>query len=375
VGGESSRLQADLHLHGRRGRNFEEAARNSPTLDFPLGRSYQQLGTAVTLREIPESGEVTVLCDRKATILSNSPTHGNMNAPGLGEAMNDSMRLTEAMVLNLNKSLEAYVQQITKDETTKSALSRLAPDQAALFNLLTAENFEVDGTPELNAFTTKLTESRDPMRSINMVRQDTRLWGGCITDKSLLQFLSSGYLAPDKNQEPDGMTSLRFVSHHERHRFEDKSNVATDNMRAMFGEKTFDEDSIKRYTKKQFFLPSRVEDWYIQLVTTARFIDLLTCEDGIASEAYRTAQYLYKQNEQTFRAAFQADKIMGVKVLHFLDRVFQEFATYLSRYAGQENPLRAASASLRGRQRSTVRMTLGPLRYGVKPTISLPPGL
>jgi hypothetical protein len=66
---------------------------------------------------------------------------------------------------------------------------------------------------------------------------------------------------------------------------------------------------------------------------------------------------------------------MGVKVLHFLDRVFQEFATYLSRFAGQENPLRAASASLRGRHRSTVIITLGSLRYGVKPTISLPPGL
>jgi hypothetical protein len=160
------------------------------------------------------------------------------------------------MVLNLNKSSEAYVRQITKDETTKSALSRLVPDQAALFNLLTAENFEIEGAPELNAFTTKLTESQDPMRSINMVRQETRLWGGCITDKSLLQFLSSGYLAPDMNQEPDGMMSLGFMPHHERHRFEDKSNVATYNMRAMFGEKTFDEDSIKRYTKKQFFLPN-----------------------------------------------------------------------------------------------------------------------
>jgi hypothetical protein len=120
---------------------------------------------------------------------------------------------------------------------------------------------------------------------------------------------------------------------------------------------------------------SRVEDWNIQLVATARFLELLTCEDGIASEAYRTAQDLYKQNEQTFRAAFQADKLMGVKVPHFLDRVFQEFATDLSRHAGQENPLRAASTSLRGCQRNTVIMTLGSLRYGVKPTISLPPGL
>jgi hypothetical protein len=110
-------------------------------------------------------------------------------------------------------------------------------------------------------------------------------------------------------------------------------------------------------------------------VATARFIDLLTCEDGIASEAYQTAQDIYAQNEQTSRAVFKADKLMGVKVLHFLDRVFEEFATDLSRYVGQENPLRAASASLKGCQRSTVMMTLGSLRYGAKPTISLPPGL
>ena len=79
------------------------------------------------------------------------------------------------MVLNLTKSLAAYVQQIAKDDSTKSALSRLAPDQAALFNLLTAEDFNVDGTPELKELTIKLTKSRDPMRSINMVRQETRL--------------------------------------------------------------------------------------------------------------------------------------------------------------------------------------------------------
>jgi hypothetical protein len=70
------------------------------------------------------------------------------------------------MILNLTKLSEAYVRQITKDESSKSALSHLAPDQAALFNLLASENFDV-----LNEFTTKLTESRDPiMRSIkNMV--------------------------------------------------------------------------------------------------------------------------------------------------------------------------------------------------------------
>jgi hypothetical protein len=257
-----------------------------------LWAAAKQLGTPVTLQEIPESGVITSLCDRKALALEagarTGPTSSGSSGiigPTAEASMLESQRLTTAMVVNLNKSSEAYVRQITKDESTKSALSRLAPDQAALFHLLTAENFETDGTPELNSFTA-ITESRDPMRSINMVRQETRRWGGSICDKSLLQFLSSGYLAPDMNQEPDGLTSLGFVPHHERHKFEDKNNVATENMQAMFGENTFDEDSIKRYTKKQFFVPSRIEDWSIQLFSTAKFLDLLTCEDGIAAEAY-----------------------------------------------------------------------------------------
>ena len=121
------------------------------------------------------------------------------------------------MILNLTKLSKAYVRQITKDDSTKSALSCLALNQAVLFNLLTADDFNVDGTPDLNAFTTKLTKSRDAMRSINMVRQESRLWGGSISNKSLLQFLSLGYLAPDINQEPNRMTCLGFAPHHERH--------------------------------------------------------------------------------------------------------------------------------------------------------------
>jgi hypothetical protein len=57
------------------------------------------------------------------------------------------------MVLNLNKVSDAYIRQITKDDSMKSALSRLAPNhQASLLNLLTSENFEVDGTPDLHTF-------------------------------------------------------------------------------------------------------------------------------------------------------------------------------------------------------------------------------
>jgi hypothetical protein len=98
-----------ISLYTEEGDEISEKLQGIYQLLTFLWAEAKQFGTPVTLRETPESGEVTALCDRKAAILSNSSTHGNMNAPGLGEAMNDSKCLTEAMVLNLNKSSEAYV--------------------------------------------------------------------------------------------------------------------------------------------------------------------------------------------------------------------------------------------------------------------------
>jgi hypothetical protein len=113
-----------------------------------------------------------------------------------GAALLKSQKLTDAMMANLNKLSEAHVLQINKDDSTKSALSRLGPDQASLFlHLLTANSFEmVDGVPELNEFTTKLTKSQDPMRAVNMVQQATRPGGGPLATRVFYNFSARGTL-------------------------------------------------------------------------------------------------------------------------------------------------------------------------------------
>ena len=68
--------------------------------------------------------------------------------------------------------------------------------------------------------------------------------------------------------------------------------------------------------KKGFSLPSQINNWASQLNLTTRFIDLLTPEEVIASEAYLTALDLFDQNKQTFCMTFQASKLMGVKILY-----------------------------------------------------------
>jgi hypothetical protein len=100
------------------------------------------------------------------------------------------------MVLNLAKSSKAYTKQISKDDSSKSALSRLSPGQSVLFNLLTVDDFETYGTPDLNDFTSKLTKGRDPMRATNMVRQSTSLWGAPSVTKASFNSFAWDALCP-----------------------------------------------------------------------------------------------------------------------------------------------------------------------------------
>jgi hypothetical protein len=125
------------------------------------------------------------------------------------------------MAVNLEKSSEACVLQISKDDSTKSALLRLAPDQASLFRLLTADDFDVDGTPELNDFARKLTENRDPMRAVNMLlRQASRLWKRSIDNVDADPSVFFSDLSSAAN-DPDGMHTVGSLSQ------ESKEAVAT----------------------------------------------------------------------------------------------------------------------------------------------------
>jgi hypothetical protein len=91
----------------------------------------------------------------------------------------------------------------------------------------------------------------------------------------------------------------------------------------MFGGKTSDEIT-KRYAKKQFFLPKARYRLVIWLTNgSAHQPAHHRGQNSIRGISYALAPY--ERDDSTFQAAFQTDKLMGVKILHFLDRVFQEF--------------------------------------------------
>jgi sugar/nucleoside kinase (ribokinase family) len=87
-----------------------------------------------------------------------------------------------------------------------------------------------------------------------------------------------------------------------------------------------------------------------------------------SSLCYLVEEYLVKEQDARYAiwmSSFDVTREDFVTIPDYLvtsvDRVFQEFATDLNRFAGREYPLREAAASLRGRQRSIIIMTLGSL--------------
>jgi hypothetical protein len=120
------------------GEGMPIAQRNPSAPRLPLGSG--QMGNPVT-GNTPESGEVNPLQARRRRPWTGEGRGQGAGRGSLRRRVEQSHRLTEAMVLNLNSASEAYVPD-HKDDTTKSALSRLSHQTDALLALLTAETLK-----------------------------------------------------------------------------------------------------------------------------------------------------------------------------------------------------------------------------------------
>jgi hypothetical protein len=96
------------------------------------------------------------------------------------------------------------------------------------------------------------TESRDPMRSINMVRQETRNGDPCFTARASSSSSVRDNEAPD-NQEP-WPSPVDSSPHHERHWFEGQEQCSNGQICASHVRER--RSTAKRHTK-QFLKPHR----------------------------------------------------------------------------------------------------------------------
>ena len=96
-----------------------------------------------------------------------------------------------------------------RDAKKKSMLSRLSKQQAQLFTLLSARDWE-DYRPKINQATEGLQEDRDPEKAWSLVQDWTRHWSCQVSKGGLVSFLSQGFEAHDVEDQPGEYTIFMF---------------------------------------------------------------------------------------------------------------------------------------------------------------------
>ena len=89
------------------------------------------------------------------------------------------------MIDNIQAITASHLRADAKAEKKKSMLSRLAPEAAGMFVLLSAEDWN-DSRPKMNRFVKDLVSDRDSQRARGIMQTKTKKWAGEISEKGLI---------------------------------------------------------------------------------------------------------------------------------------------------------------------------------------------
>jgi hypothetical protein len=119
----------------------------------------------------------------------------------------------------------------------------------------------------------------------------------------------------------------------------------------MFGSTELDEESIKCFTKKDFYLADSLAGLEEQIHTCIKCLEMLTRRDGIAaSEGCVCGFNMLSKHKREFLALLRMDPLFPVKFACLLDRAFQNFVQDLEDFHSKSTPIKQAKRSLKGQQ-------------------------
>jgi hypothetical protein len=276
------------------------------------------------------------------------------------------------MTDNLTAITASHLRADEKAEKKKSMLSRLAPEAAKLFDLLSAKDWK-DSHPKMNRHVKNLVSDRDPQRAKGLLHTTTKSWAGEFCDKGLIAFLGTGYAAADIQASPGGFTIFMF-----RPISAFVGTSRTDRrlqVKSMFGSTELDDEAIKYYAESDFFLPQSLADLEEQIYTCIKALELFTSRQGIAVEGYVHGMEMIRKGRRVFKHLLKDDPLFAVKFAYLLDRVFQNFVDKLGDYYSEKRPIETARRSLEGFQVSAIERAMIGFEVGAAPRLFLPSSL
>ena len=158
-----------------------------------------------------------------------------------------------------------------------------------------------------------------PQKAIGLLRAETRDWEGTFSDGCVHRFLSSGFLSLNANRaDPGGFTVFMF--HPKTITVGSKGfDQDTAALREYF-DLDVDDSTIAYYAKQGYFHPTNVHDLRIQLQTALEFLELITCQDSIATEglAYILTPKRWNGISTMLHDRFQSEKDFFCSLESFL---------------------------------------------------------
>ena len=292
-----------------------------------LWASEQGLLTPVTLTDMPESPHLNHQCELIAKKIRTPVT------PQAGTSLDAASGLavaTHSLMLSMQKSETTRLQERADDKKAKSLIRNLTSKQQALFTRLCTDHMK--RAPVMPEFLASCLAEKAPHRATNLITQETLKWKGTFSASGLSRFLSGGYISQEGIQgEPGGFTGFMF---HPRSPFSKGSSTESlikgrGRVREFFDLEA-DDETLKFYQKKEFFVPTDENELKIVLQTWHDLLVLLTVKDTIAAEGLSLILSKFDEHYQIIQEMFASSDDFGLTVLVILDNHLQKFFQMVS---------------------------------------------
>lgn len=367
----------------RRGRRKRSSSRESRYKD-PNRRGRRKRSSSRESRD-KDSGRKGLRRGRLNDSKDSSESSFSPITPG-GEAIlnegldpRNSSDLQTMLMNNQNMMMQqmtmfagATLRQAKKSDKAKSMFSKMAEDDERLFDLLAAEDWD-DDYPQMSSFMMRIVKDKDVSVAWQSIRKATVDWPGFISEKQVVKFFRTGYLATDIDTCPGGFTLFMFRP--TDHPVARSSKEGQNLLRSMFGESKLDDETIKFFAESEFFIASKLAELEDQIVMGIKTMDLFTRPKSIGSDALRYGLKLLQDNRPMFARFFKEDPLFGARYAQLLDKVTQAFAKSLAAYAHRKYPIRSAKRTLRYFAKAQIKDCMRGFRMGVAPNLILPPEL
>ena len=274
----------------------------------------------------------------------------NTNEGGPGPETNHAQATafvlsSQSIVTELNRMHEDRTTERSLQESKNSLLKTMDSVQKDLFTSLSTTDLSIP--PVMSTFMTTLTKSASPQKAIGLLKNRALDWEGSFSEGSCHRMLANGFLSLEKNRaNPGGFTVFMF---HPRtvdtgaRTFD--SDTAT--LRDYFG-MDVEDSTVAFYAKQGFFHPTNSHNLRIQLQTALDMLELLTCENSIATKGlhYILNPQRWRRYSTEIHDRFLAEKSFGTKFLYSVDRTLQTFFRRLTRRQGSEEAMEGSPTFL-----------------------------